>query len=115
MMPALASTIERDVVRVENRPLPASWLVLKRCIQTVFSLWVLPRLILYHMARRLLGRRAFGVASESIARAPGLWGVYVRQAFYRRTLASCGQDVFFGWQSAFSMPEARIGERAYIG
>ena len=42
-------------------------------------------------------------------------GVYLRQAFYRRTLAHCGRDVYFGWQSVFSMPEATVGERAYIG
>jgi acetyltransferase-like isoleucine patch superfamily enzyme len=39
----------------------------------------------------------------------------MRQAFYRRTLARCGRDVYFGWQSVFSMPEAAVGEGAYIG
>ena len=69
----------------------------------------------YFTCRGFLGRRAFGAASESIASVPGLRGVYLRQAFYRRTLAQCGEDVYFGWQSVFSMPEARVGDRAYIG
>lgn len=64
----------------------------KRVVQFAFSLWVLPRLIRYEVARRLVGDRAFLSASESIARLGGSWGVYCRQAFYRRTLASCGQD-----------------------
>ncbi len=54
-------------------------------------------------------------ASESIARIPGLRGVYMRQAFYRKTLAACGRDVYLGWSSVFSMPEACIGEKAFIG
>lgn len=39
----------------------------------------------------------------------------MRQAFYRRALEKCGNDVYFGWQSVFSMTEARIGDRVYIG
>jgi acetyltransferase-like isoleucine patch superfamily enzyme len=41
--------------------------------------------------------------------------VYWRQAFYRSTLAACGQDVSFGWMSVFSMREARVADRVYIG
>src|SRR5690606_30989389 len=53
--------------------------------------------------------------SESIARVAGQRGVYLRQAFYRATLDACGQDIYFGWMSVFSMTEARVGDRAYIG
>lgn len=63
----------------------------------------------------MLGSRAFSAASESIARVPGMRGVYFRQAFYRRTLSHCGQDTYFGWMSVFSMTEAKVGDRAYIG
>jgi len=44
-----------------------------------------------------------------------MWGAYCRQAFYRKTLASCGQDCYFGWQSTFSMWQASLGDRVYIG
>ncbi len=54
-------------------------------------------------------------ASESIAMIPGLRGVYMRQAFYRKTLDACGRDVYLGWNTVFSMREARVGENAYIG
>jgi acetyltransferase-like isoleucine patch superfamily enzyme len=100
-------------IPVEARP--SALLLLKRLVQGCFSLIVLPRLIAYWMSRTLLGPRAFGAASESIARIPGMRGVYSRQAFYRRTLSRCGQDCSFGWMSVFSMTDARVGDRVYIG
>ncbi|MBI3466162.1 MAG: acyltransferase [Planctomycetes bacterium] len=81
----------------------------------MFTIAVLPRLGMYLAGRYCLGPRAFGAASESIARVPGLRGIYLRQAFYARTLARCGRDVSFGWQSVFSMTEAEVGDRVYIG
>lgn len=87
----------------------------KRLVQFLFVLWTLPRWMAYRIGCALLGRRAFSAASESIARVPGTRGVFARQAFYRRTLAQCGEDVYFGWMSVFSMTEAQVGDRAYIG
>lgn len=87
----------------------------KRGIQCCFWIFVCPRLFRYWLGRSLLGSRAFGAASEAIAGIPGHWGVFSRQAFYRCTLAHCGQDIYFGWNSAFSMTEARLGDRVYIG
>jgi acetyltransferase-like isoleucine patch superfamily enzyme len=63
----------------------------------------------------LWGGRAFHAASESIARVPGLRGVYLRHAFYRCTLTRCGQDCHFGWLSVFSMTAARVGQKVYVG
>ena len=65
--------------------------MVKRAVQSLFYLWVLPRLLRYRVARALLGDRAFLDASEAIARLAGLWGVYCRQAFYRATLTRCGR------------------------
>lgn len=90
-------------------------LILKRALQFVFFLCVMPRLVMFRLAQRFLGPRAFSAASESIARVPGFRGVYLRQAFYRRVLNFCGRDAYLGWNSVFSMTEARVGERAYIG
>ncbi len=104
-----------DVVRVEVPARGSVPLWIKRGIQGCFGLFVLRRLIGYWAFRRCLGRRAFLAASESIARVPGLRGVYLRQAFYRHSLEKCGRDVYFGWSSVFSMPEARLGDRVYIG
>lgn len=90
-------------------------LMLKRAVQMLFTMAVLPRLLAYWTGRVVWGSRAFGAASESIARLPGMRGVYLRQAFYRASLTACGQDLYVGWNSVFSMTEARVGDRVYIG
>jgi acetyltransferase-like isoleucine patch superfamily enzyme len=87
----------------------------KRLVQALFGIWVLPRLSTLVLLRMVTRDDAFRYSSESIARIPGLRGVYQRQAFYRRTLNRCGHDVYFGWESVFSMTEAAVGDRAYIG
>ncbi len=91
------------------------FMLAKRVVQAFFLIRVSPRLLAYYVAKRILGRRALTSSSESLARVPGLRGVYLRQAFYRFALAACGRDVYIGWQSVFSMPEARLGERAFVG
>ncbi len=111
--PTIAETTERIVVAPPVRT--SMELRVKRFVQFLFGLWVAPRRLVYRIARVCCGNRAFSAASESIARVPGMRGVYSRQAFYRRTLDRCGQDIYFGWLSVFSMPEARIGDRVYIG
>ncbi len=105
-----------DRVVVEPGERSPAALAVKRAVQALYGLWVAPRLLAYRLAALVFGRdRAFLAASESIARVPGMHGVYCRQAFYRRTLAECGRDCYFGWLSTFSMPACRVGEGAYIG
>ena len=104
-----------DQVRVEAPNRTAAFVVAKRCLQAACLLLISPRVGVHAVMRFVVGRRAFSAASESIARIPGLRGIYARHAFYRRTLAHCGQDVYFGWLSVFSMPEAVVKDRAYIG
>jgi acetyltransferase-like isoleucine patch superfamily enzyme len=87
----------------------------KRCVQALCTLAVAPRLVCVAIGNAVGLSRAFLNASEAIARVPGMRGVYFRQAFYRRTLTHCGQDIYFGWMSVFSMTEAKVGDRVYIG
>ncbi len=42
-------------------------------------------------------------------------GLYLRQAFYKSVLEDCGKDVVIGWGTLFSMKQAKLGERAYVG
>lgn len=103
-------------VRVAHAERSAGAMLVKRVIQALAFVAVLPRLVVYWLATALLGKvRAFANASEGVGRIPGMRGLYIRQAFYRATLASCGRDAYFGWLCAFSTPTARVGERAYIG
>ncbi len=105
----IAATV---VKRPASQPAPLS---LKRVVQFAFLIVAMPRLVCYLVAKRLIGVRALTSSSESIARVPGLRGVYLRQAFYRQVLEQCGRDVYLGWGSVFSMQEAKVGERAYVG
>ncbi len=87
--------------------------VIGRCIGSLFA-W--PYLLIYRLDKCILGpRRAFTGGSERVARIPGLLGVYIRQAFYRRTMNHVGSDVYFGFMSVFSKPEVYLGDRVYIG
>lgn len=109
------TSVAPETVVVAPAERSTAFMLIKRAIQGGFYLFALPRLTTYWIARVVLGRRAFSAASESIARLPGLRGVYLRQAFYRATLSRCGQDVYIGWNSAFSMTEASLGDLVYIG
>ena len=104
-----------DEVRVAPSQRGSLSMFAKRAIQAFCTLVVLPRLCCYWLCRAVSGRGAFGASCESIARIPGRRGVYLRQAFYQRTLRVCGQDAYFGWLSVFSMTEAELGDRVYIG
>ena len=104
-----------DKIVLEQSARSRAFTQLKRIVQSAFTLLVAHRLLTYSIAQRLVGDRAFLAASESIARIPGLRGVYCRQAFYRRTLSACGQDMYPGWMSTFSMRQAEVAENVYIG
>lgn len=92
----------------------------RKCYKTIANglgfVCALPHLLRYAVSRPVLGReRAFIGASERLAKIPGSLGVYTRQAFYRRALGGVGGDVYFGFMSVFSKPNAVIGEGVYIG
>ena len=105
----------RDHVSVEAPDRSSLALGTKRLVQGCFGIGMLPRILLYQIARRIVGRNAFLSSSEAIAKTSGYFGVYCRQAFYTSTLAHCGKDVWFGWMSILSMSEAKIGDRVYVG
>ncbi|MFN3168699.1 MAG: acyltransferase [Phycisphaeraceae bacterium] len=90
--------------------------MLKRLGQTFGGLVALPCLLRYAALRRLLGaQRALSLTSEHAGKRPGLLGVYMRQALYRRLLRSVGGDVHFGYQTLMSKPAATLGDRVYLG
>jgi len=109
-------TSDHDTIVVEQSTRSRAAIAAKRTVQMAFWLIVSPRLLCYWIGSMLWGKnRAFLAASESVSRIPGMRGVYARQAFYGTLLTECGKDVYFGWQSVFSMREARVGDNAYIG
>jgi len=90
--------------------------MLKR-LANLLGWWrALPPRAAYAFLPPIVGRRAaFSAASERISRCGGHLGIYARQAFYRRALAHCGRNVYFGFGCLLSKPETCIADRVYIG
>lgn len=87
--------------------------IIGKCIGAMFAL---AYLTWYVLLRAAMGeRRAFISMSEEVSKFPGWGGIYARQAFYKHVLDHVGEDVYFGFLSLFSKPQARLGNRVYIG
>jgi virginiamycin A acetyltransferase len=90
--------------------------VLKAAADASASLLILPCVLGYRVGARVAGReRAFPGWSQALSLIPGLAGVYLRRAFYRRTLARCGPDACLSFGTVFSHPTAEVGRRVYTG
>jgi len=76
------------------------------CLPIVYPLVVLSR---------LAPETGFRTASEWLSKAPFAWGVVLRYEFYRRTLRSCGTNVFIGFGTVFYYPDVSIGSNVLIG
>jgi acetyltransferase-like isoleucine patch superfamily enzyme len=68
------------------------------------------------VASQVLGRKvALESTSQALSLLPGLFGGYIRVAFYRKRLAACSWNSTIAFGSRFSDPRAEIGEHVYIG
>jgi acetyltransferase-like isoleucine patch superfamily enzyme len=90
--------------------------VLKRLIIGFFSLMVLPLWLLYRLEILLLKREdIFYGYSQLLSLFPGIFGNYLRFAFYRMTLTLLGEDSCISFGVTLVTPEIRIGKGVYIG
>lgn len=90
---------------------PAKWIA-RGCALVA----VAPLYISYIAQALLLGRdRSLESHSQLISLWPGLSGRYLRNAFYRLTLAACDTTAVFEFGVLLSKTQARIGPRVYIG
>jgi acetyltransferase-like isoleucine patch superfamily enzyme len=90
--------------------------VLKSCAGGLAALLVLPSVALFRLAGLALGRdRAFPGWSQAYSLLPGLTGVYLRRAFYRRVLPECGDGACVTFGTVLSHATARIGRNVYVG
>lgn len=72
--------------------------------------------VAYRISAAAIGaERAFPGWSQLFSLIPGLFGNYLRRAFYRLALPSCGRDACISFGTVFSHPTASIGDRVYIG
>jgi virginiamycin A acetyltransferase len=87
-------------------------MVIKRIVQGIAFVMVFPAALLCGFGRI---RMLFNVFGQSYALVPGVPGDYLRIAFYRLTLESCSLESRISFGAFFAHPEARVGERVYIG
>jgi acetyltransferase-like isoleucine patch superfamily enzyme len=90
--------------------------MLKIMANGLAALLVLPALLLYRAGSLLLGAdKAFPGWSQVFSLIPGLTGVYLRRAFYRRVLRRCGDGACLSFGTIFSHPTAAVGRNVYTG
>jgi acetyltransferase-like isoleucine patch superfamily enzyme len=77
---------------------------------------VVPAVVALHLGGLLLTKtRVFPGYSQAFSLIPGLFGVYLRRAFYRFVLPQCDEGACISFGSVFSHPTARVGRKVYIG
>lgn len=89
----------------------------KRVLDAIAYVVVLPLLLTYRLSIRLLPGRSeliFQSYSQSLSLRSGTIGIFLRRAFYRRTLTRCGRDCTIGFGTTFATPEVEIGENVTI-
>lgn len=88
----------------------------KQLAEIIAAAAVVIPVVVYRVHARLAGvERAFPGWSQLFSLLPGLVGVYLRRAFYRMVLPTCGRDVCISFGTVFSHPTASIGNRVYLG
>jgi len=84
----------------------------------VVSVWPLALLMrpCFALAVLVLGRdRAAAGLSQRVARAPGVFGDYLRRAVLGYGLARVGRDAVISFGTIFSKASAEVGDRVYLG
>ncbi|MGH9200757.1 MAG: acyltransferase [Vicinamibacterales bacterium] len=92
--------------------------VLKRTLDVVALVLVLPFFVVYALLRFLVRGRPdtlFQAFSQFYSLGPGLPGDYLRRAFYRLTIDSCADECSIQFGTIFSTSAVGIGYGVYIG
>src|ERR1035438_982809 len=86
--------------------------LLKVIVRTVFLLFALPL-----AAASVFGRwePPFTLFAHVCAVAPGVFGDYLRTAYYKLVLTECPFSSRISFGSFFAHPEARLADQVYIG
>lgn len=58
---------------------------------------------------------SFETVSKSLSLIPGLGGMWLRRAWYKATLAHCGQNLYVDFLGAIRTPKTSVGDNVYIG
>jgi acetyltransferase-like isoleucine patch superfamily enzyme len=89
---------------------------LKSVLFGVATIAVTPALLSFWIRAAFQGRdRALEGSSQALSLVPGFVGVYLRRAFFARTLEVCHPTVTIEFGVLLSKSGARLDERVYIG
>jgi virginiamycin A acetyltransferase len=89
--------------------------LMKRTIDAISMALVSPAAALCALEARMGGEATFSFWAQCFALVPGLPGVFLRRAFYRLTLESCGRTFFIGFGALLSHRCACIEDDVYVG
>jgi virginiamycin A acetyltransferase len=90
--------------------------LLKQLACGLATAFVLPAVLGYRLGALFVGAdRAFPGWSQAFSLIPGLTGEYLRRAFYRLTLAHCGDGACLTFGTIFSHSTASVGRNVYVG
>lgn len=75
-----------------------------------------PFYVLHRVEALVLGReRSFMGMSQLLALVPGIYGVWLRVAFYRLALCDCAPSCAIEFMTTFVTPDVKLGRNVYIG
>ena len=80
-------------------------------VSTAIAAWHILR---YAVLERL-GVATFQQASEAVSKVPLFYGYRVRQAFYERMLAHCGDALEMNMGATIAERASRVGDRVWVG
>jgi virginiamycin A acetyltransferase len=88
----------------------------KRLIYGIFIVFVAPLWALYRLHSLLFSpMKAFEGSSQFLSLFPGIFGNYLRWAFYKLTIDHLGEDTCLSFGVTLADPRIRIGRGVYIG
>ena len=84
--------------------------IIKAIAKVISFVLLIPLFILYFM--RLF---SFASYSQLLSLVPGVFGIALRQVWYKLTLEKCGSNVYIDFLSVIFTPRARLGNNVFIG
>jgi acetyltransferase-like isoleucine patch superfamily enzyme len=88
----------------------------KTILESAVTPWALYYAARYRLARLALPEdRAFVYASERLAGKPGLFGILLRRAYYRRVLVRCGAGCTFSYGVVMTKACVTFGNDVALG
>jgi acetyltransferase-like isoleucine patch superfamily enzyme len=90
--------------------------LLKQAVRGLCCVIILPVYLGYLLAAAAGNRdSAFSGASQLVSMLPGIFGVYLRNAFFWMAMQHCELGVFIGFGVLFSQQRTEVAEGVYIG